>query len=373
MKIAYVYDNIYPYNIGGVEKRLWELAKRLAQKGHEVTLFGMKHWEGKAIVYSEGVRLWGVCPPQELFVNGRRSIKQATYFAWKVLPPLLRERFDIIDCQSSPYFPAFSAKLASLMKRVPLVITWHEVWGNYWFDYLGKKGIFGKAIERMTIHLADKLIAVSQATKRDLERMSIGKEIKVIPNGVDSKEIREIAPSSQNSDIIFAGRLIREKNVNLLMKAISAIKKEKPDISCIIIGAGPERASVEESIQKLGLEQNVCLKGFLEDHNHVFSYMKSSKAFVLPSTREGFGIAVLEANACGLPVITVRHPQNAACDLIIEGETGFTCNFSEQDIAEKVLMAINEKNISQDKCEEFSKKFDWSRISKLVEEAYKAR
>src|SRR4030042_2040565 len=85
MRIAYVYDVIYPYVTGGAQKRTWELGKRLAQRGHEVTIFGMKHWEGEDIICKEGVRVWGVCPPQELFVNGRRSIKEAIYFGKKLL------------------------------------------------------------------------------------------------------------------------------------------------------------------------------------------------------------------------------------------------------------------------------------------------
>ena len=83
MRIAYVSDTVYPYELGGMQKRVWELARRLVQRGHEVTLFGMKYWGGEDVIYNEGVRLWGVCPSQALYVNGHRSIKQAVYFAGK--------------------------------------------------------------------------------------------------------------------------------------------------------------------------------------------------------------------------------------------------------------------------------------------------
>ena len=56
----------------------------------------------------------------------------------------MKERFDIIDCQQFPYFSCFSAKFLSTLKKIPLMITWHEVWGDYWYEYLGWKGFVGK-------------------------------------------------------------------------------------------------------------------------------------------------------------------------------------------------------------------------------------
>src|SRR4030042_513255 len=362
MRIAYVYDVIYPYVTGGAQKRTWELGKRLAQRGHEVTIFGMKHWEGEDIICKEGVRLWGVCPPQELFVNGRRSIKEAIYFGWKVLPPLLKERFDIIDAVNFPYFPCFSAKFHSITRRSRLIITWHEVWGNYWFEYLGRKGILGKAVEKLTTRLSHKSIAVSKRTEGDLKRLG-GKHIELIPDGADLSKIESIRPSGKDSDIIFAGRLIKEKNVAILIKAVNLVKKQLPDINCLIIGDGPEEKNLKGLVQDLSLEENVHFKGRVGDDIEVFSYMKSSKVFVLPSVREGFGIVAVEANACGLPVVTVRHPQNAAGDLVTDGENGFICEVSEADITDKILMAMDSKNNWEEKCQESAQRYDWDVIA----------
>ena len=369
MRIAYVYDAIHPYVIGGAQKRIWELAKRLTQRGHEVTIFGMKHWEGEDIVYKEGVRLWGVCPPQDLFVNGRRSIKEAIYFAFRVLPPLLKERFDIIDAVNFPYFPCFSAKFHSITRKSCLIITWHEVWNNYWFEYLGRKGIFGKAVEKLTTRLPHKAIAVSTRTEGDLERLG-GKHIEMIPDGADLKKIESIPPSEENSDIIFVGRLIKEKNLSLLIKTVNLVKKRLPNINCLIIGDGPEKESLKRLVQELDLVENVHFKGYVEDDIEVLSCMKSSKVFVLPSLREGFGIVAVEANACGLPVITVKHPQNAASDLIANGENGFICELSESDIAEKIITAMDIGNNWERKCREFAKEYDWDVIAASLEGVY---
>lgn len=371
MKIAYVFDLIYPYNIGGAQKRIWELARRLVRRGHEVTLFGMKYWEGEEIIYKEGVRLWGVCPPQELFVKGHRSIKEAVYFAWKVLRPLTKEKFDIIDCQNFPYFPCFSAKVASLIRRSSLLITWLEVWDSYWFEYLGRKGIFGKLVEKLTAGLANGTIAISEMTKGQLAGLGIDKKITVIPCGIYFEDIERIVPQDCNSDIIFAGRLIKQKNVDLLIKAVSLLKKEIPNVNCVIIGDGPERLALQRLVSDLRLKDIIQFTGFLESDDEVISYMKASKVFVLPSTREGFGIVVLEANACGLPVIAVNDHRNAARDLIANGKNGFICELSEKDMAEKILMALDKKTSMEPMCTEYSKGYDWNDIACKAEAFYK--
>jgi len=130
MKIAFIYDLIYPYSIGGIEKRNWEIARRLAKKGHSVTLFGTKYWQGENIIHGEGVRLFGVGNRRKLYVNGHRSITEPILFSLELILPLIRERFDIIEVANLPYFPCFSAKLASMLHHSPLVITWYEVFDS---------------------------------------------------------------------------------------------------------------------------------------------------------------------------------------------------------------------------------------------------
>ena len=148
MKIAFVYDAIYPYVKGGVEKRIWELAVRLSRKGHEVHLFGMKFWAGDDLLIREGVYLHGVSPAQKLYAGGRRSIWQPLWFSICLTVPLMREKCDIIDCQQFPYFSCISAGFVSRIRKIPLTITWIEVWGDYWYEYIGKMGFLGKLIEQ---------------------------------------------------------------------------------------------------------------------------------------------------------------------------------------------------------------------------------
>ena len=120
------------------------------------------------------------------------------------------------------------------------------------------------------------------------------------------------------------------------------------------------------------MKKNIKFLGFLENQDDVYALMKSSKVFVLPSTREGFGIVVIEANACGIPVITVNHKGNAARDLIEEGKNGFVCQLNEEEIAKRI-MRILENNSGpkiKESCMDLAKKYDWNKIVDEIEGVY---
>lgn len=373
MKIAFVYDAIYPWIKGGAEKRVYELAKRLSQRGHEVHWYGIGWWwteDKQEDIKYDGIYLHGVCKPMDLYKNERRSIKEAIYFALKLFPKLMKENFDIVECQGFPFFSCFTAKIHSLFGKSKLIITLHEVWNDYWYDYLGNAGIFGKIIEKSVINLTDNIIVVSSKTKRDLRRIKKSENSIIVPNGIDCKYISQIKPSKESADIIFAGRLIKEKNVDILIKAVHLVKNQIPDIKCFIIGDGPEKAKLEMLVSKLDIQDNIIFKGFMENYDDLIAYMKSSKVFVLPSIREGFGIVVIEANACGLPVVVVDHKMNAATDLIINNKNGIISKLSENDIKDMIIKMIYKKEEMNNNCIETAKNYDWDKIVESLEDYY---
>lgn len=371
MKIAYVYDAVYPYIKGGVEKRIWELAIRQSSKGHEVHLFAINWWNGNETIVKDNIYIHGVCVPKEFYVNGRRTINEALSFAFHVLRPLSRYHFDIIDCQQSPYFPCFSSKISSLYNKSHLVITWHEVWGDYWYDYLGAAGFFGKMVERATAHLTQNNVVVSNSTKEYLKNLGLnGESIEIIPNGIDIQNIRNVNPSNDKSDLIFVGRLIKEKGVHTLINAIPAVKEEFPNTKCKIIGDGPEKEKLEKQVKSLDLDNNVLFLGFVEDYKDVLSYMKASKVFAIPSQREGFGIVALEANACGLPVVTINHPRNAICDLIEQKKNGYVCNSSSGAISNAILNGLENCRLMKSDCISTASTYDWDGVVRHVESYY---
>jgi len=374
MKIALVYDAIYPYIKGGAEKRFYEIAKRLSKKGHQMHLYGMKLWEGDKVIKKQDVYYHGICKSKSLYKNnGKRSIKEAIYFGF-ICFKLIKEDSDIIDCSNFPYFSLFACKLASIIKKKPLYATWHEVWGNnYWYEYIGWKGYLGYIIEKLAVLMPNKIISVSEHTTYKLKNeLNSKKLIYTVPNGIEFDLITKIKPAKEKSDVIFAGRLTSHKNVDILIKSIKLIKEKNPEIKSLIIGDGSEKKRLEVLAQKLNLEKNIKFLGFLENHVDVYALMKSSKVLILPSTREGFGIVVIEANACGIPVITINHKDNAARDLIEEGENGFVCQLNEEEIANRIIRILENSSDRKMKkvCMDLAKKCDWDKIVDEIEGVY---
>ncbi len=366
LKITYVYDAVYPWVKGGAEKRIYELSRRLAVRGHEVHCYGMKWWPGEAAILKDGVHLHGICRPMPLYSEGRRSMRQAAYFAGKVLA--IDSDCDVIDCQNFPYLSCFSARLLCGLKGKKLFVTWHEVWGDYWYEYLGRKGIFGQFIEKTAARLVENNIAVSERTQKDLDKLGI-REVQVVPNGIDWQGIEKINASEKKSDLVYVGRLVEHKNIDLLIRAVGIVRREIPDVQVMAVGDGPEMERLKVLVGELGLEKNVEFTGFLENNNEVLALMKSSRVFVSPSTREGFGMAALEANACGLPLVTVNHRMNAVSDFVTK-ETGIVCEQSEAALAEAVIEILRESGGMRRRCREESRRYDWKNICDLAEKVY---
>jgi glycosyltransferase involved in cell wall biosynthesis len=359
-KIALIYDAIYPYVTGGAEKRNYELSKRLAQNGYEVHIYGMKWWKGNNIIKKEDVYLHGLCKPMALYTkDGKRSILQALYFGINCFK-LIREDLDIVDADHMPFFSLFSLKLVTLLKRKKLYATWNEVWGRkYWVEYLGTVGNIAYLVEYLSARLPDKIIAVSEHTRLKLiHDLHIGKEIAVVTNGIDLRSVQESKPSKVKSDVIYAGRLLAHKNVDVLIQSISLLKKTFPTITCIIVGNGPQKEALKDLVNKLKLQKNVIFYDFLKEHKDLLAFMKASKVFAFPSTREGFGMAALEANATGLPVITTKHKDNATKHLIVSGINGDVVNLTSTQIAEKTMKYLTVK-AKRNQYITVAKQYDW--------------
>ena len=376
MRIAYVHDAIYPFVKGGAEKRMYEISRRLAKRGHDVHVFGMRWWGEEPTIERDGVHLHGVCKATTLYSRGRRSIRSAMALARSVFPAIMKEHFDVIDCYQAPYLHAFPTKVGAFLKHVPLTVTWHEVWRGYWQEYLGSLGVVGRLMEKtILLGLADKVIAVSDQTKDDLVSLGVSaKKVSIVPNGIDFETISKVPPAKEELDVVYLGRLIKPKNVDLLLKAVATLKKEFPGLKAGIIGDGPEMGNLKKLAGELGIQKNVKFFGFVEDSNDVTAAMKSSKVFVIPSIQEGgASIVTLEANACGLPAIAVDHPLGIDKRLILNNKTGFFVQQSPEAIAEKIRLLLKDENLRKDmgkKARDFAQGYDWEKITALMEKVY---
>jgi glycosyltransferase involved in cell wall biosynthesis len=234
-----------------------------------------------------------------------------------------------------PFFPLFTMRLVCALKRRKLYATWHEVWGKKsWQEYMGGTGAyFAATVEWLAMKMPHVIIANSEHTTKRLHAMGVRQPVHTVPLGVDVESILTITPHELKSDAIYIGRLLDNKNVDLLIRALKIVKQTKPDVSCIIVGQGPERTKLEKLASELGLYDNMTFFDAIESHEELYALIKASKMLVQPSTREGFGIVVIEAMACNVPAITTSHDMNAARDLIVEGRNGWLTGVDAEQLA----------------------------------------
>ena len=200
--------------------------------------------------------------------------------------------------------------------RTPLVATWHEFWGDHWSEYLDHRGAVARvarAVEAGAVRLGGHQVAVSPFTADRLVASGLPRHrIRVVGNGLTLREFDAAQRSAIRSDIVYVGRLIDEKRVDLLIAAVAQLRDEMPELRCLVIGDGPQRAALEAQVARAGIGSQVRFLGQVEEADKA-GLLKASRILVLPSTREGFGIAAIEGHRqrmTGCPAARARD--NAA-------------------------------------------------------------
>ena len=369
MRIAFISNVVYPFVKGGAEKRIYEIGTRLVEAGHEVTIYGRHFWDGPTEIEYEGMALRGVSPERELYVDDRRSITEALEFSKDLVRPLRQniDQHDLLVVSVFPYFPILASKLSTIAKSTPVVTTWHEVWGSYWKEYLGRLAPFGSLVEQIAAKLPQRPVAVSGITADRLATLRSSREkIEVVPNGINIDQINDVPAAEEGFDILFAGRLIADKNVDLLLNSFDTVA-DHYDCRLGIIGDGPERDRLEKQAQGLHHRDQVTFLGFLEEYEDVLSHMQAADIFASPSTREGFGITFVEAMAADCTVVAARHPESAASEVI--GEAGYLMNPKEEALT-NTLDTVLAGNRPSTKPTVQAAKYDWDQIAKQAEGVY---
>jgi glycosyltransferase involved in cell wall biosynthesis len=368
MRIAIVSDAIFPYHKGGKETRWMEVSTRLAAQGHDVHVYTMKWWHGPELERIEnGVHLHAISRWWPLYKGEKRSVAQGVLFSVACFR-LLKEQFDVVDVDHMPGFPLFTVRLVAWLKRRPMIGTWHEVWGrDYWKQYFGVSGQLAAGLEWLSARVPDRIVAVSPQTARRLRTVLHTKRpVEVAANGIDMAMIEAVEPDSRKCDVVTVGRLIGHKNVDLLIRATAILAVERPNLRVLVIGDGPERGALEQLAQELGVSRNVRFTGYVERDQDKLRLMKTARVCALPSTREGFGIAALEAMACGLPVVVVDHPDNAAKDLITP-DNGRICQASPVSLAAAIRSLLVEPLAGG---ADTARQYDWQRALDVTTEVY---
>jgi glycosyltransferase involved in cell wall biosynthesis len=317
VRVAVVSDAVLPWHRGGKELRYQQLFTRWPSENLDVTVFTMKWWDDAPppgpVTFSALSRRY------PLYHGERRSIRQALMFALATFK-MLWKKYDVIEADHMPYLQLFPLRIVASVRRVPLVVTWHEVWGrDYWREYLGPVGFIGAFIEWMATKLPSAIAVVSEGSAIRLRQMNVpARKIHIVPNALDQEELSRVTASPLSPSILAVGRLMTHKRVDLTLRALQQI----PGETLGVIGSGPEHDQLVALSEELGITDRVTFFGDVADHEEVLGLMKGATVVSLPSEREGFGIAVGEALGVGTPVVTSTHLDNEARKLVSDGLTG---------------------------------------------------
>ena len=344
MRICVVYDCLYPHTVGGAERWYRNLAERLAADGHEVTYVTLRQWDrGEIPEPANGrVKVVSAGPRMSLYTGeGRRRIGPPLMFGIGVLAHLLRRgrRYDAVHTCSFPYFSLLAAAIARPLGGYRLTVDWFEVWSDsYWREYLGGLGgRVGALVQRLCAGVRQRAFCYSNLHAQRLRKEGLRGEVTVL-RGLYAGPEEPVQVRPAERVVLFAGRLIPEKQAPLAVAAIALAARHIDGLTGEILGDGPERRAVGAAIAEHG-RQIVFARGFTSAET-VAREMRRALCLLLPSVREGYGLVVVEAAAHGTPSIVVAEPDNAAVELIEHGVNGFVCASSDpRAIAEEIVRA----------------------------------
>lgn len=343
MNIDFIYDCVYPFSKGGAEKRIFEYARLLSYELHNrARIVSMNWWHDTDDIIDDNIEYIAVCRKRKILgKNSERKVTTSLFFGVAIFFYVLRRKdVDILDIEVFPYFPLIFAKCAIFFKRKkPIIIGyWSECLGEeYWKKNYRIFWQLGVLLEKLSFKSCDQIIANSCFTKNRIKQTFKKKDdIMVLsPVSIDITQINNISAQCKKYDIIYYGRIIAHKHVGDIINVVYDLVKSGHNVKALIIGTGPDLKNIERSIYERGLMQNIEHINFVEEYDDLIAKIKLAKVMIQPSEREGFGITVIEANACGLPVFVVSHPHNAAKNLIKDGVNGFVCKDFE-DLSDKV-------------------------------------
>lgn len=371
--VALVCDVIYPYSRGGREIRYQELLPRLAHHA-EMHVYTMHWWDGPPSYTNDGSTYHAISKLLPLYTNNRRSLRQALHFGLACLR-LLRCDFDVIEADHIPYLQLFVLRLVATLKRKPFVVTWHEVWSRAsWCQYLGWTGWIAWLAERLAMRLPDHIIAASSPTAERLSRILPRRlQVTIVPNGIDLNLIREVSAAEEITDLVVVGRLIEHKRIDMLLAALANLQAGDMHPTCRIIGYGPAGAALEERARDLGIASVVEFRNNVEDQKELYSLVKAAKIFVSPSVREGFGMAILEAIACGIPVLTTSAPDNLAQHLVARYSRGRICKPTLEALTAAIRDMLADTDLhAYEECatDSWVAEYDWSAMANRIQDVY---
>ena len=351
MKIAFFnWRDIKNPLAGGAEVYVHQVLKHLNEQGHKVTLFTSSFPGASQRELIEGV--------EHIRYGGRFLIYLKSYLCYK---KHIEGRYDVIveSINGVPFFTNLFAR----EKVVPFI---HQLTRKNWYS-----GIF-LPIAFAGYHLEDSMLSIyrknptivpSASTKSDLERLGFT-DVRVIHGAADVSPLKKINKRNEKT-LIYLGRLTKSKRADHVLRVFKIINQSVKDTYLWIAGSGPEEKRLIRLARDLGISEKTKFFGRVSQEKKA-ELLSKAHLMLFPAVHEGWGLVVLEANACRTPVIGYNVP--GLRDSIKEGFNGYLVD--DGNIKAMANHAIdllqNEKvlrNISSSAVK-YSKKFNWDKSSK---------
>ena len=361
MKIIHVVA-YYPPHLGGMENTVKELAERTQALGYNVLVLTSDKTESRLKEK----------PMKNLMI---RYLQSFELFHTPLIPALPLELLKEAD-RNTIVHVHFAFAYISEMSIIFSKLKFAKIVTHLHIDPMasGRMGFllsFFKKIWRCVLPFSDAIICPT-SDYVDIFSSEYGIDRKrcfVIPSGIDLADYKRKATISKSiNEVLFVGRLAKQKNLAVLLRAFALVNKNAPDMRLNIVGSGED----ERILRKMIIEEkinNVILHGRVSDERLSELYLNSD-LFVLPSISESFGIVLIEAMAYGIPIIASDIPgirnSLSGCGLLV--------NPSPEDFATAILKLKDDKIARQELVEKYQtvlKNYDWNLNIKRIVKVYK--
>ena len=361
MRIAIFSDNFYP-ELSGIADSIIILAKELAKLGHKINFYvprySLKDYR-KVGLKDEEIALGESVKVVRFF---SLPYPTATGQARLVLPIMLRtlfiKKFDPDIIHSQLFFGAgLEALIASRLLKKPIIGTNHTAVTEFIRYSPIKTEWFKKFSLNYLIwyyNHCDYVTAPAQSIIDEMVKSGLVRASQVISNPIDLAVFNcELRPDSQvikkefnlsAATVVYAGRLAAEKSIEPIIRAIALVKKEIPEINLALAGHGSSEKALKDLAKKLGIEANVKFLGTLDKPTLARLY-QASEIFVIMSTSEVQNMCMLQAMACGLPLLGVSW--RGVTDLVGEKNGYLVAKDDYRALAEKIIFFYKNNKIRQ--------------------------
>jgi len=341
---------------GGAEVYVHQLMKRLAERGHTVALFTSTFPGAKERETIDGI--------EHIRYGGRFMIYPKAFFCYK---KHIEGRYDAVveSINGAPF-------LTKLFAKEPVVPLIHQLTKENWHSGLPLPLAFiGYHLEdaMLSIYRGCKTIAPSKSTKSDLERLGFPDvEIVYGASGIEAPDAGDETASEIEKEkaptLIYLGRLVKSKRVDHALRAFAIIRSTIPNCRLWIVGSGPEEKNLKKLSSELGLYGKAYFFGRVSEQDKI-QLLSKAHIMLLPAVREGWGLVVLEANACRTPVIGYDVP--GLRDSIKDSENGYLVEDGDINALASRASTLLPDRLALDHLGQssahYSKKFSWDKTA----------